>query len=138
MFIPDTPEGLFEALAEPTLRELYPRFDELEPRNQKMVRLVHTELTKGELSDATFQEFVGFTLVLWRSFNHTALREITNMIDTEDEIDTDWVDSATHMSRMDQFLTGLLGVLETLPETAIDPLDEEPANRYLIRTPDER
>jgi hypothetical protein len=138
VFIPDTPEGLFEALAEPTLRELYPRFDELEPRNQKMVRLVHTELTKGELSDATFQEFVGFTLVLWRSFNHAALREITNMIDTEDEIDTDWVDSATHMSRMDQFLTGLLGVLETLPETAIDPLDEEPANRYLIRTPDER
>ena len=138
MFIPDTPEGLFEALAEPTLREIYPRFDELEPRNQKMVRLVHTELTKGELSDATFQEFVGFTLVLWRSFNHAALREITNMIDTEDEIDTDWVDSATHMSRMDQFLTGLLGVLETLPETAIDPLDEEPANRYLIRTPDGR
>ena len=138
MFIPNTPEGLFEALAEPTLRELYPRFDELEPRNQKMVRLVHTELTKGELSDATFQEFVGFTLVLWRSFNHAALREITNMIDTEDEIDTDWVESATHMSRMDQFLTGLLGVLETLPETAINPLDEEPANRYLIRTPDER
>lgn len=137
MFIPDTPEALFEALAEPTLRELYPRFDELEPRNQKMVRLVHTELTKGELSDATFQEFVGFTLVLWRSFNHTALTATQHRIDTEDEIDTDWVDAACHMSRMDQFLTGLLGVLETLPETAFDPLDEEPANRYLIRTPDE-
>lgn len=115
MQIPDSPEALFEALAEPSLRELYPRFDELEPRNQKLIRLLHTELTKGELSDRTFQQFVGFILVLWRSFNNSVLIANAIRIDTEDEIDTDWVDTASHLARMDQYLVGLLTTLEPLP-----------------------
>lgn len=115
MDIPATPEALFEALAEPSLREVFPSYDKLKPRNQKMVRLLHTELTKGELSDATFLEFSAFIAVLWRQFNGAALNARLHQIDSEDEIDTDWVDAAIHLARMDQYLNSLLGLLETMP-----------------------
>ena len=137
MIIPNTPEALFEALAEPSLLKMYPRFEELVPRNQKLVRLIHTELTKGELSDSTFKDFVGFTLVIWRSFNRSALLDNQECIDTEDEIDTDWVDAAAQLARVDQFLTGMLGQLETIPETLEDPMDPESINRYLLNDNDE-
>ncbi len=132
MQIPDSPEALFEALAEPSLRELYPRFDHLAPRNQKLIRLLHTELTKGELSDRTFQQFVGFVLVLWRSFNNSVLLNNAFRLETEDEIDTEWVDSAAHLARMDQFLISLLNQLETLP--GVDPdADKSPCDmQYLL------
>lgn len=133
MQIPDTPEALFEALAEPSLRELYPRFDELEPRNQKLVRLLHTELTKGELTDRTFQQFVGFVLVLWRSFNNSVMVANAVRLDEEDEIDTEWLDAACHLARMDQYLLTLLNSLELLPGD--DPSSEKaPCDlQYLLR-----
>lgn len=134
MQIPDTPEALFEALAEPSLRELYPRFDDLRPRNQKIIRLIHTELTKGELTDGAFQQFIGFILVLWRSFNHSALVQNEIQIDTEDEIDTDWVEAAVHLNRMDQFLATMLCNLETMPSATEEGTEDEP-NRYLLRGP---
>ena len=115
MDIPATPEALFEALAEPSLREVFPSYDKLKPRNQKMVKLLHTELTKGELTDAAFLEFVAFIAVLWRQFNGAALASRQVQIETEDEIDTDWVDAALHLSRMDQFLNALLGQMECMP-----------------------
>lgn len=135
MQIPDTPEALFEQLAEPSLREMFPKYDSLSPRNQKMVRLLHTELTKGELTDRTFLEFVGFTLVLWRSFNYSAICANQHLIDSEDEIDTDWVDAATQLARLDQFLCGLLSALDAMPGLEDDTDDPAPSNRYLIRGP---
>jgi hypothetical protein len=133
MQIPDSPEALFEALADSSIRELYPRYDELEPRNQKLVRLLHTELTKGELCDRTFQQFVGFVLVLWRSFNTSVLLNNAQLIDSEDEIDTEWVDAATHLARMDQYLLNLLVALEPLPGLDSDD-DRDPTTlRYLLR-----
>lgn len=133
MQIPDSPEALFEALADSSIRELYPRYDELEPRNQKLVRLLHTELTKGELCDRTFQQFVGFVLVLWRSFNTSVLLHNAQLIDSEDEIDTEWVDAATHLARMDQYLLNLLVALEPLPGLDSDD-DRDPTTlRYLLR-----
>ena len=133
MHIPDSPEALFEALTEPLLEELYPNFETLKPRNQKLIRLLHTELTKGELTDNTFQEFVGFVLVLWRSFNRSALLSTQQLLATEDEIDTDWVDDATQLARMDQYLSVLLAALEALPAPPADPDARDPSNRYLIR-----
>lgn len=115
MNVPDSPEALFEALAEPSLREFYPDFDQLKPRNQKLIRLLHCELTKGELSDATFQEFIGFALVLWRSYNRSALQATQAQIDTEDEIDTDWVDAAIALARTEQYITSLLAALDPMP-----------------------
>ena len=133
MQIPDSPEALFEALADSSIRDLYPRYDELEPRNQKLVRLLHTELTKGELCDRTFQQFVGFVLVLWRSFNTSVLLNNAQLIDSEDEIDTEWVDAATHLARMDQYLLNLLVALEPLPGLDSDD-DRDPTTlRYLLR-----
>jgi hypothetical protein len=134
MQIPDTPEALFEALSEPSLRELYPRFDELEPRNQKLVRLLHTELTKGALTDRTLQQFVGFVLVLWRSFNNSVMFANAVRLDEEDDIDPEWLDTACHLARMDQYLLTLLNSLELLPGD--DPsTDKGPCDlQYLLRS----
>jgi hypothetical protein len=115
MQIPDTPEQLFEELAEPTLRELFPTYDQLEPRNQKLIRLLHTELTKGQLTDGTFQQFVGFIILLWRSFNAGAMQRNDARLASEDDIEEDWIIAATSFHRIDQFLTSLLALLETLP-----------------------
>lgn len=115
MDIPATPEALFEALAEPSLRDIFPSYDKLKPRNQKLVKLLHTELTKGELTDYALLEFVAFITVLWRQFNGAALAAREEQIETEDEIDTAWVDAALHLSRMDQFLNALLKQLEAMP-----------------------
>lgn len=115
MQIPDSPEQLFEELAEPTLRELFPTFDKLEPRNQKLVRLLHTELAKGELSDGSFQQFVGFIVLLWRSFNAGAMQRNDARLAMETDIEEDWIEAATGLHRMDQFLTGLLAYLNAMP-----------------------
>jgi hypothetical protein len=115
MRIPDTPEQLFEDLAEPTLRELFPAFDQLEPRNQKLVRLLHTELAKGQLSDGSFQQFVGFTVLLWRSFNAGAMQRNDYRLSTEADVEETWIQAASSFHRMDQFLTSILALLETMP-----------------------
>lgn len=135
MDIPDTPEGLFEALAEPTIRHLFPNFDALLPRNQKLLRLLHTEMTKGELTDTTFQEFLGFTVVLWRSFNQAALEGNEDLIATEPEIDTDWVDTAIHLARMDQYLHGVLTLLSQLPGREQDTHKLIRNAQYLLQGP---
>lgn len=135
MHVPDSPEALFEALAEPSLREFYPDFAELKPRNQKLIRLLHTELAKGELSDATFQEFIGFSLILWRGYNRSALQRTMAQIDTEDEIDTDWVDTAIQLTRTDQYLNGILSALEPMPCTDADGQACEA--HYIIQRPED-
>jgi len=135
MDIPATPEALFEALAEPSLREVFPAYDKLKPRNQKMVKLLHTELTKGELSDATFLEFSAFIAVLWRQFNGAALNVRQQQIETEDEIDTDWVDAAVHLARMDQYLNSLLGLLETMPGQDGEAGERCCDSHYLLQGP---
>lgn len=135
MDIPATPEALFEALAEPSLREVFPAYDKLKPRNQKMVKLLHTELTKGELSDATFLEFSAFIAVLWRQFNGAALNARQQQIETEDEIDTDWVDAAVHLARMDQYLNSLLGLLETMPGQDGEAGERCCDSHYLLQGP---
>ena len=135
MDIPATPEALFEALAEPSLREVFPAYDKLKHRNQKMVKLLHTELTKGELSDATFLEFSAFIAVLWRQFNGAALNARQQQIETEDEIDTDWVDAAVHLARMDQYLNSLLGLLETMPGQDGEAGERCCDSHYLLQGP---
>ena len=135
MDIPATPEALFEALAEPSLREVFPSFDHLKPRNQKMVKLLHTELTKGELTDAAFLEFSAFIAVLWRQFNGAALASRQIQIETEDEIDTEWVDAAVHLARMDQFLNSLLGHLESMPGQDGDTGERCCDSQYLLQGP---
>lgn len=132
MDIPATPEALFEALAEPSMRQLFPSFDTLKPRNQKLVRLLHTELTKGELSDASFMEFIGFILVLWRRFNDAAFRARQILIDTEDEIDTEWVESAIHLARVEQYLLNMLSALDQLPGNDADGCDQIDSKYLLI------
>jgi hypothetical protein len=135
MSIPDTPEALFEQLAEPTLRQLFPHYDAMRPRNQKLVRLLHTELTKGQLTDAAFSELVGLMLVLWRNFNHAALVANQERLDSEDEIDTDWVDAASSLTRLDQYLAGLLAALHALPEFPTPEDGSDLTNQYLFHGP---
>lgn len=135
MDIPATPEALFEALAEPSLRDVFPSYDKLKPRNQKLVKLLHTELTKGELTDYAFLEFAAFIAVLWRQFNGAALAAREEQIETEDEIDTDWVNAAIHLSRMDQFLNALLKQLEAMPGQEGEIGERSCDSQYLLQGP---
>lgn len=135
MSVPDTPEALFELLAEPTLRQLFPTFDVLQPRNQKLIRLLHTELTKGQLTDAAFTDLVGLLLSLWQSFNHAALIANQERLDAEDEIDTAWVDAACSLTRLDQYLLGLLASLRSLPDTPTPEDGQDLTNQYLFHGP---
>ena len=135
MSVPDTPEALFEQLAEPTLRQLFPNFDVLQPRNQKLIRLLHTELTKGQLTDAAFTDLVGLLLTLWQNFNHAALIANQDRMDAEDEIDTDWVDAACTLTRLDQHLLGLLNSLRSLPGALTPEDDNDITNQYLLSGP---
>lgn len=135
--IPDTPEQLFEQLSEPTLRELFPTFDELPARNQKLVRLIHTELVKGELSDATFQAFAGFILLLWRQFNLGAMQRIDQLLDENDDIESSWIAQANALHRMDQYLRGVFAALEAMPPEDDDPEDAIAGNQYLLRRPED-
>lgn len=133
MDIPATPEALFEALAEPSLRDIFPTYDKLKPRNQKLVKLLHTELTKGELTDCALLEFVAFITVLWRQFNGAALAAREEQIETE--IDTDWVNAALHLSRMDQFLNALLKQLEAMPGQEGEIGARSCDSQYLLQGP---
>lgn len=131
MPVPDNPEALFECLAEPYLRQLFPEFDALKPINQKILRLINTEVTKGSLTDASFQEIVYLILSIWRAFNHAALIAYQQSIDTEDEIDTDWVDAALYLARMDEYLRACLAFIKRLPGQ--DEGGVPPDSRYLFR-----
>jgi hypothetical protein len=133
--IPATPEALFEALAEPSLREIFPSYDQLKPRNQKLVKLLHTELTKGELTDYAFLEFIAFIAVLWRQFNGAALAAREEQIETEYEIDTHWVNAAIHLARMDQFLNALLKQLEAMPGQDGEIGSRSCDSQYLLQGP---
>lgn len=133
MTIPDTPEQLFEELGESTLRELFPAFDALPPAAQKMVRLLHTELTKGALSDVVFHQLITVTLETWRTFNRSAMQANDHRLLTEMDVDEDWILEADSLHRMDQYLVSLQAVLSTLPpEGAALTAD---SNRYQLRPP---
>lgn len=135
MEIPATPEALFEALGEPTLREVFPQFDQLKPRGQKLIKLLHTELTKGDLCDLTFQELTALVLMAWQGFNGAAFNARQEQIDSEDEIDTDWVDSAIHLGRIDQFVHGLLTQLHTMPGAEGESGSRQCENSFLLSGP---
>lgn len=133
MTIPDTPEQLFEELGEPTLRELFPAFDALPSGAQKMVKLLHTELTKGALSDTVFHQLLTVTVETWRIFNHSAMHANDTRLLTEDDIDEDWILSADSLHRMDQFLLSVQAMLKTLP-SEVSALTTD-SNRYELRHP---
>ena len=135
MDVPESPEALFELLSEPSLRQVFPRYDELVPRNQKLIRLLHTEMTKGELTDRTFTEFVGFVAVLWRSFNSSALQHKLDQFEQVDEVDDEWLGELDHLSRTDQFLQGLINYLNSLPGLEESEGDQSCDGRYRLNRP---
>jgi hypothetical protein len=77
-------------------------------------------------------EFVGFVIVLWRSFNNTALSACLKQIESEDEIDTDWIDAIAHFTRMDQYQQHLLAAIGENPGV---PAEAPQSGRYTIQGP---
>lgn len=122
MQIPDTPEQFFEYLADDTIRHLFQSFDHLPVHQQKLIRIIHTELTKGQLSDYNFRGMLLFILEIWRSLNTQLLSKTEHCIDESPEIDSDWIDAAIHFSRMDQYLSSVTNALSLLPSP--DPTAE--------------
>jgi hypothetical protein len=131
MQIPETPEALFEHLSDSNVREMFANYDSLRPRHRKLVHLFHTELTKGELSDAAFMDTIAFTTLLWRCFNRTACLQIEKLIDDHDELDTSWINAALDYTRVAQFIEACLNLYDAAPD--LTELDGE-STYHLHRT----
>jgi hypothetical protein len=116
MQIPDTPEALFEQLSDHTVHELFSNYDNLKPRHRKLVHLLHTELTKGELSDAAFMDCIGFITLLWRCFNNTAVTQAQRLLNDNDELDTAWINCALDTARVAQFIEACLNLYDSAPD----------------------
>jgi hypothetical protein len=116
MQIPDTPEALFEHLSDSNVREMFSNYDALRPRHRKLVHLLHTELTKGELSDASFMDTIVFITQLWRCFNRTACLQIEQLLDDNDELETRWINAALDYARVAQFIEACLNLYDAAPD----------------------
>jgi len=118
MPIPNTPEALFEHLSDSSVRDMFANYDQLKPRHRKLVHLLHTELTKGELSDAAFLDCIAFMTTLWRCFNNTASLQIERRIEDCDEIESAWIQSALEYAKVSQFILALLNLYDAAPDLA--------------------
>ena len=116
MQIPDTPEQLFESLSDDTVHEIFPNFDSLLPTQRKIVQIIHTELTKGELSDRTFMETIGLITHLWACFNRTACLQMERLIESHDEIDPEWIQASLDYARVNQFIHACLNLFDAAPD----------------------
>lgn len=116
MPIPNTPEALFEHLSDSSVRDMFANYDQLEPRHRKLIHLLHTELTKGELSDAAFMDCIAFITTLWRCFNNTASVQIQRYIEDSDEIEPAWIQSALEYAKVSQFIFSLLNLYDAAPD----------------------
>ena len=139
MNVPHTPEQLFEQLAEPTLRACYPSFDSLPSTQQKLIRLLHTELIKGGLTDATFKSFSAFVLHLWRAFNFNSVEHFNTVFTEAEDLEEDWIHASNDCHRLHQALTSALAVVESIPvpPPSNDPLAPQP-NQYVLEAPGEQ
>lgn len=134
MQIPETPEALFEQLSDSSVRELFPKYDSLQPRHRKLVHMLYTELTKGELSDASFMDTIALITQLWRCFNRTACLQIERLIDAHDELETQWINAALDYARVAQFIDSCLNLYDSAPD--LTELDGESTYHILPTAPD--
>lgn len=132
MSIPDTPHGLIEASSEATLTILHEDYDSLPPRDQRLVRLVQTELFLGQLTDTAFASMLTTLVHTWQSLSAQALAAAWDAVETEDEIDTDWIDAIAHFTRMDQYQNQLLATIKENPGV---PESAPHGGRYSIQGP---
>jgi len=116
MPVPNTPEALFEHLSNSSVRDMFANYDQLKPRHRKLIDVLHTELTKGELSDAAFMDCICFITVLWRCFNNTACIQINRLIDDNSEIDPAWIHQALEIAKVAQFVHTLLNAYDAAPD----------------------
>lgn len=136
MQIPDTPEQFFEALADSSINEVFPQYEKLPLIFQKLLRIIHAELTKGELSDAMFRDMLLFITTVWRTLNTRATNHVRRLIDESDDIDTEWIDSFVHFARMDNYQDCLISVVKQLPALITDTNPDDPiTGHYSLRGP---
>ena len=68
----------------------------------------------------------------WRSLSSTALAASYDRVESEDEIDTDWIDAIAHFTRMDQYQNHLLTAIAENPGV---PVEAPQSGRYTIQGP---
>lgn len=133
MQIPDTPEALFEHLSDSHVREMFSNYDSLRPHHRKLVHLFHTELTKGKLSDASFMDSIAFITQLWRCFNRTACLQMERLLEDNDELETQWINSALDYARVAQFIEACINLYDAAPN--VTDLEHESTYRIYHTSP---
>ena len=133
MDIPDTPEELLANLGAMPLQRLFPNISELPVRARKLLRLIHQDLSSGDLTDQAFIEMTVLILIVWKSFNQSALSANIDRMEEEGEVDDLWIATNSHLIRMDQYLRSILAAVEQSPEPPTsDEDDESPYSSYVI------
>lgn len=130
--VPDTPEALFAQLSETSLHLFYPEFDSLTTRQQKLIRMLHTELTTGQLNDASFTETLLIVVAVWNRFNNLAQCMVRDELDESEVVTPANIRALEHFSRMEQHHTMLRSSIYNVP-TGYDSSGQSP--RYAIRGP---
>lgn len=132
--VPSTPDQLFDMVGEPTLRSIFPNYDRLPPLLQKLVRLVHTELVTGNLTDVDMKALCMLSLSIWRSLAVLQIDTLDDMLfgeppDNEGATLTNYTDAI----RLEQTLTSTIACLSVAPvtETQDDPMAPTPVSYRL-------
>lgn len=128
MRIPDSPEQLFDHLSQGSVRDMFTNYDALTPRQRKLVSIVHTELTKGGITDTAFHDSIVFLLTLWHAFTQSAAEHNANRIEMNEDIDSEWINHAVDYARVLEFQDGLLAHLQGIPDSALG----KSASLYMI------
>lgn len=134
--IPDTPDALIESSSEATLTLLCEDYDALSARDQRLVRLVQAELMKGALTDDAFARMLMTIVFTWQQLTNNALTMAQHRVDTEPEIDTDWIHAIAHFSRMDQYQCDLARAIADNPGVPSRP--DGTGGRYSLHGPGDR
>lgn len=113
---PDTPDALVEAATHTSLRILYPEYDDLNHRQQKLLRLLHVELAAGQLNDATLIDTLLLVLGVWRRFSAVAHAHLEESVAESPTFESDWIPHFEHFARLTQYLRSVELAVRSYPD----------------------
>ena len=136
MQIPDTPEQFIETLGAQSIGQVFPQYEKLPIHYQKLLRIIHAELTKGQLNDQVLQGMLLCVLATWRDLNDRAVTQLRSIIQESEDVDTEWFDFYSHLGRIDNYLAILMSVVEKLPALTSEETPDHPiTSHYRLRGP---
>lgn len=115
---PDTPDALVEAATHTSLHILYPEYDELNHRQQKLLRLLHVELASGQLNDAALIDTLLMVTRVWRRFSDVAHVHLEESVAESPTFNSEWLSHFEHFAAVSQYLRSVELAIHSYPNNA--------------------